>query len=626
MATPINLVQLSEKSQEGLLEYCRQTTSFSINFWDFRAFLTTIDKEYYRENDLRMEDQARAKIDAGSGNKKRLANIVVPIVEPQIETSLAYLVSVFLTGQPIFGVVSDPENIKQAKVFESMIDEHAKHGSWIREFMMFFRDGLKYNFHGIELSWCVEKTWAPFTEVSAQGVKSEQRQIVWQGNKIKRLDPYNTLFDMRVAPAEMHKKGEFAGYIELFSRIALKEFLQALPWRMNAKEAMESGSAKIPNRYHIPRVNWDSMLIQRLGTDFDWIKWANAGTAEINYQNVYEVFTRYCRIIPSDFGMTVPAKNTPQIWKLITVNDDVIVYAEKMTNAHNSLPILLGQPIEDGLNYQTKSLASRLIPIQDTASALWNAKLAARRRSVADRGLFDPLRIREADINSDNPSAKIPVRASAYGKPIGEAYYQIPFEDRDGVSFAQDAREMMQFANYVSGQNPAQQGQFVKGNKTMVEFENIMGNSSGRQQMMAQFIEAQIMVPVKEMLKINMLQYSTPGKIYSVADRTNYDIDPVALRQASLAFKIADGLLPSDKLISEETLQVAFQAMSAIPQLQGGYDIPKTFSYLMQTRGLDLEPFELAKPAQQIPGMDMMVPGQGGAPSRAPGETPTPKR
>jgi hypothetical protein len=61
---------------------------------------------------------------------------------------------------------------------------------------------------------------------------------------------------------------------------------------------------------------------------------------------------------------------------------------------------------EDGLWYQTKSLAENVAPIQDVTSSLINSVIAARRRAISDRGIYDPSRITEANINSTNPSRK----------------------------------------------------------------------------------------------------------------------------------------------------------------------------------------------------------------------------
>jgi hypothetical protein len=145
----------------------------------------------------------------------------------------------------------------------------------------------------------------------------------------------------------------------------------------------------------------------------------------------------YARIIPSDFDLYVPQDNTPQVWKFIIINNQVLLYAERCTNAHDFLPIVFGQPLEDGLDFQTKSFAQNVLPFQDLASAAMNASIASKRKLVMDRMFYDPSRIREADINSDNPSAKIPVRPAAYGKPISEAVYPVPYRDELSASVVQ---------------------------------------------------------------------------------------------------------------------------------------------------------------------------------------------
>jgi hypothetical protein len=247
---------------------------------------------------------------------------------------------------------------------------------------------------------------------------------------------------------------------------------------------------------------------------------------------------------------------------------------------------------------QTKGLGEKLIPIQDLASASWNSRLYSQRRKISDRALYDPLRISSADVNSDIPNAKIPVRSSVYGKSVQDAYHAIPFEDNQSGSFVQDAREFSQFANTVSGQNQAQQGQFVKGNKTMKEFDDVPGHSSGRQQTLGIELEDQVFVPIKEMIKLNILQYQPDGPIVHPVDGKTYEVNKQQLRDLSFAMKISDGLTPKEKLMSSEEFQVAIQTIASSPQLLQRYDLAPMFSYLMAQRGADLSPFELTQQAQ----------------------------
>src|SRR5258706_6605961 len=358
-------------------------------------------------------ESAQSRAANQGGDKRKIQDIVIPLVEPQCETALAYLTGVFLSGNPIFGVVSDAANINQAKQMEAILSENSIRGGWARQFLMFFLDGLKYNFQAMEVDWCTEKIYTLETDAAFSTSQGKPKEVVWSGNKLKRMDPYNTIFDPRAKVAEQHIKAEFVGYVELFNRVALSQFLQALPYRMNVTKAFESMPQGLPSTanqslYYIPEVFTENFSLAKMSGMMNWDSWATGGKSvdvRIRFKNLYCLCVRYCRIIPADFDMQVPARNQVQIWKIITVNDAVVVYIERMTNVHNYLPIIFGQPMEDGLNFQTKSFAQKQIPLQDLASALANSKLAARRRLVADRGLYDPSRIREADINSEIPSA-----------------------------------------------------------------------------------------------------------------------------------------------------------------------------------------------------------------------------
>jgi len=91
----------------------------------------------------------------------------------------------------------------------------------------------------------------------------------------------------------------------------------------------------------------------------------------VNTDN-FEYFTFYARILPSEFGLNSPSPNTVQIWKFVVVNSSVVVQAKRIISAYDYLPILFGQPLEDGLGYQTQSIAEGSIPFQQAAATLFN--------------------------------------------------------------------------------------------------------------------------------------------------------------------------------------------------------------------------------------------------------------
>jgi hypothetical protein len=596
---------LRKKSQEGLLQFHNQCLNLFNSQYNIRQNMQAIDLAYAREAEVSVENE-RAKLANRYGDKTRFQNITIPVVMPQVETAVTYQTSVFLTGVPIFDVVASPQYENEALQMATAIDNQATRGGWTKEFMMFFRDGFKYGgISALEVSWDRETTVAIETDVGFSTKQGKPKEVIWEGNKIKRLDPYNIFFDLRVAPSEMYKKGEFFGYTELYSRTALKQFIASLPDAMvdNLTAAYESGSGSLNignvtatglNSFFIPSINPNAMLpTQLLSTN--WTAWAGIAGSDrntINYKNLFEVTVLYARIIPSDFDIRVPGFNTPQVWKLIYINHQVLIYAERQTNAHGYIPVLMGQPNEDGLSYQTKSLAENALPIQEITSALSNSQIASRRRAISDRVLFDPSRITAADINSANPSAKIPVRPQAYGKNVADAVHTFPFRDDQAPVISSEIQFYGSLANQISGQNPVRQGQFVKGNKTLHEFSDVMANANGRDQMCSILYEDQVFTPLKHMLKLNILQYQGGVSLFSRKSKKQITIDPVALRKAVMEFKVTDGLVPTEKVIRSDTLQIALQVLGSSPEIAAEYTVGPMFSYLMKTQGAHIEDFE----------------------------------
>ena len=592
---------IPKKSQEGIVEYAKLAYNSLNSQWDLRSKMRAMDLAYMREQDLSSENN-KAKNANTYGDKTKFQNITVPVVLPQVEAAVTYQSSVFLTGHPLFGIVASPQYIDEAMQMETIIEDQSVRGGWVSELIQFFRDGFKYNISALEVPWQKVVTAALETDTAFSATQARPKQVIWEGNGLRRLDPYNLIFDTRVNPAHIPTRGEFAGYTELMSRIMLKDYINRLDDKMvdNVVKAFESGLGSGGyESYYIPTLNPSAPIDKKKLGAFNWDAWAGMSNTDrkIAYKDVYEVTTLYARILPSDFNLKVPAANTPQIWKFVLVNGSVLIYAERQTNAHEKLPILFGQPLDDGMGFQTKSLAENALGFQDITSAMWNSVIAARRRAISDRGIYDPSRIASEHINSDNPSAKIPVRPAAYGKPVADSYYPIPFRDDQSSILMQETDQILRMADKVSGQNPVKGGQFVKGNKTRDEFQTVMGNANGRDQLVAMHYESQVFTPLKEILKLNILQYQGGTQLYNREAQQQVKIDPVQLRKAVLEFKVSDGLTPTDKLINADVLQTAMQMIGSSPQLAGSYNVGPMFSYLMKTQGARITEFE-KKPEQ----------------------------
>lgn len=580
---------LNEKAILGLVQWKKQLTENRRMRMDMRNTFEEIDRDFARrviENEQTAEARAKKATDV-----KASPELVIPVMKPQTRAALTYLKELFLTGYPIFGTVASPENQQYADMMDAFNAEHERKMGWKRNLGLCFLDGLKFNFMAAEVEW---------QRISGQSLRQsgsgfETKKYLWQGNQIKRLNPYNVFWDDMVPLPEVHIHGSHAGYVEIMTRTRLRTFLQDLPEenRMSLKQALEAADTQ--SLYYEPNIT-ERTTMQKRGGEFDWMSWANAADAaskqQIQYKNAYEVVTMYGRIIPQDFDLRVPDRNMPQVWKFIYVND-VLVYAEKLSGAHNYLPIIFGQPTEDGLGLQTPSFSEDLTEIQQMSTSLWGAKMAIMRRMVGDRMIYDPRKIRPEDINNPSPISKIPIRPNSYGTDIRTAVFPIPFEGAaNAASLLQDMFATIDFGRSLSGVNKPQEGQFIKGNRTLQEFDTIMSNSTSGLRDMALLVQDQFLTPIKEVLKYNIIQFGQAGQIYFAPKKAMVNVVPSQLIDAAMDFKLSDGLLPSAKIVNEQFLNVLWQQLQQNPVLQTRVDQFKLLAYLAGLNNIpDLESF-----------------------------------
>lgn len=606
----INTLNLEQRKQ--LLFYakdCAERAGSSLS--DFRNLLRYRDLAYQRQLNTTAE-HIKAVRGNMTGDARKLQDMTVPIVMPQIESAVAYQAGVFLTSYPIFGVVSTPANQDAALQFETSLgDQSVKYG-WAREMMKVFRDGFKYNFGAAVVHWKKTplKSIITDTSVSKAGLAAI-RDYAYGGNCIKRLDPYNCFMDMTVAPANIHSDGEYFGWNELISRVKLKQLIAELdPQKTTgAKEAFESQFAGTSQDdttalgYYLPEINkYLSMGTAQLGST-NWGQWMglpNSGSkSAINYKDNYVLSHFYCRALPSDFGAR---GNQVKVYHGIMVNWQVCIFAEELNVGYDMLPCMVMQPYEDGLGYQTQSMLDNALPFQDMSSALWNISLESKRRLIFDRLIYNPRLIDKKDIDPVSSVSRIPLRNANLAKDgnvMAQAVYQFPYREDNSNTNIQMSDMISAMADQATGQNKVDRGQFQKGNKTKTEFETTMNNSNSRQQLSALAIEHQFMQPVKEIIKSNTLQFQPSGKFLNRDSRTEVAVDPVKLREALLEFKITDGMLPADKMLNSELLTVFMQTAQAIPAVQTEYDILGMFIYWSKLRGAYwLEDFK-RDPAQQ---------------------------
>lgn len=595
MALPSTPMTIGPDAQTAVVQFYKSAAAVYTTSYNIRSQLEMRDRAYYREED-QTTPQARAKMANQTGDARKMQNVTVPVVMPQTESALAYLTEIFLTGYPVFATYAPPQYQDALAMFDAVLADNSIKFRWVPELIKVMRDGLKYDLGAAEVSWEKLKLFNIETPQLKDISQGDPVQVNYEGNRIKRLDPYNLLLDSRVSPDENHREGEFAGYSELLSRIATKKRFENLDskFTMNFKRAMESGSPAISVTaadagFYVPTINPDALLPVSGRMDHDWLKWSGLvvnNSQKIAYHNSYQWTVMYARILPIDFGIRVPNPANVQIWKFIIINEQVCIYAERMTNAHDLFPVVVCKPSNDGMGWQSKSFAENAMPIQAVASSLMNSAMASQRRKVFDRMLYDPTRVRKQDIDQISEVVRIPVKNAQFGKGFEGAVQVLPYNDTGVAEVIQMSQQVVAMGDVLNGQNRVQQGQFQKGNKTRREFDVVMGNASSRQKLSSLSLEGTFFTDVKEMIKINMLQYQQPTDVTTPQNQEVTKIDPTVLRSSILGFTLTDGQTSSEKVGALDVAGVFMQAASTTPSLQVDYDLGGIMERYFDLQGL----------------------------------------
>jgi len=609
--------RLTADSQLSLVKYCCVVLDIHQKQQELRDKMEYIDIAYARYKASQatgsdgVDDSPAGQVACGIN----IDEITVPIVVSQVDSYVSYLNDIYLSGYPIFPVVSTPDTILQGDQLQAVIDDHAVRGRYQRQLALSFKDAVKYNLSAVEVDWCALDIYN-FTSNYMEPTKNKVETTQYYINKLKSMDTYNTIMDGRVNPVDIPYSGEYAGYIELISRIELKRklaYYEASGNGYHTSQAMGSALSATSSPttdifgYYTEKPQISKLINNKAlknGQMMDWVAYLTdqkkrQGVDRFSrMSDLYEHTTLYARIVPEEHKiMNVPKKGTPQVWKLCFVNHEKLVYAKRIFTIYDTIPMFFSQPLEDGFAYQTSTTAENAIPFQDANSKLFSIRLNAARRAVVDRAIYDSTALNPNDVNSPYPAAKIPFKANALlgGKKLEDIYKSIPFDHKGTETVVQDMTMMSSMADDLNGVNRAQRGQFQKGNKSRKEWDDTMAGSYGRMRNCALMIEYQQMLPIKEQVKLNIYQHGVSGNYQNMNTGQVYEIDAKKLeemRKNVNNFKLADGLLPADKIASTEMLTGGIQLLSSSQVLQQtmGAMLPKMFLYLLSVggvRGLD---------------------------------------
>lgn len=640
MATD-NPYRLSEKSQLSLVSYVKWGLDEYRKRTDFINKMEVIDIAYAR---YKISQEQESGVDASAANTAcgTLEDIEAPIVISQVDSMVGYAADVYCSGYPMFPVVSAPDNKLEAEKLQAIIDTHAILGGYQRQFVKFFRNAFKYNKAAIEADWAPIDRYSVLDDYMKPLDPTQVKKTSEHYTKLKNLDMYNAIYDPRVLEcSDIPVDGEFAGWVDLFTRIQLIRYLQHLAttgYGYNTTQALHTAIGASTSKpidgyaglYYREKPVISKYIANRSMRDlydFDWTRYMSGkpqGDVQRPVKGMYEICRLYARIIPREHGITAPNHDVPQIWKLEVINCDKLICAKRIISAYDQLPVFFAKPFEDDFGDQTQSAGENQIPWQDSVSKLINIRFHSARRAVADRAIYDPKMIDISDANNPHPAAKLPLKPNARlgGKSLDDAYKSIEYRETGLQGVMQDAQTMYSMSGQTSGLNKPQQGEFQKGNKSVQEWNDTMAGSDNRLRLPILVMQYQVILPIKEQIKLNIFQYGPTGAFQNVKDGYPVNITPddiTKLRNTVLQFQIADGYLPVSKIAAVDVMKEALILIGNSPILQTalGAKLPPMFEHIMSLQGV--KGFDKYMPTQQEAQTNLdaaaaaQQPGAGGA-------------
>ena len=591
-----------KKYEDAIVESYRANCTFGYG-GGRRMSYTEIDKMMYQAFTAMREMQQAEKLETDESD---LPSKIVPpnsVMYVNCAELSAYLVAVYVAKSTIIEVPDLPNAMHVTAALKDKIGRDSGRHAWALELIKIIQNSVIYNFGAAEL-----------------------RLTAKRENVLRAINPYNFFYDQSVPPDKIGSDALYAGYTELVTLPTLYRLISA----SGGQWLTDVGKSLISDINALERVSYltsqrsefigdycaggfgmtlSNALVRsaRKSNDHtpDWHAVVNdisdveqrvklrTSIAKGNYQ----LTTYYCRAMPEWLGL--PAKKYASytgsdsgqipVWKMYILDHTYLMAVEPVVESHGYLPLMAGQVQVDTAG-DSLTYSESLAPVQVFSAKLNIARIAAMRRALSDRGLYDKSLIESDDINNRSPTAQIPVNGHSMrelGKGIRDAYFHLPFDSSGIAQLMGGIGEVDDFASRISGNNPQMQGAHLPGNRTAGEAQRVNTMGEGRFRVYSILFQQTFMLPFKIQLRSNLSDSTQELTYYDPATGRKQSVSQAEYAEYEPDFVLADGMMPSTKMISPDMLSSLLTAVIQIPQLQATKDVGAMVDLLARAGGVE---------------------------------------
>ena len=542
---------------------------------------------------------AYVKLDESEKNIKdrdsrKPVSIVVPYSYATLETILTYFVTAFLED-PIFRYVgSGPEDIVGAILLEKVIEQQTIQFKTALNLHTMFRDSLSYGMGVVTPTWDRKWGWKAVVQdagfmsalfgrfMSTGKVRGREESILFEGNRLKNIDPYRYLPDPNV-PIHDVQQGEYVGWIEQTNYMKLLELEKNDSDVFNVKylKGMSAGSG----RSQFNKSKSDSGRGDKFGVSS--VYGSDMSTSPI------DVVWMYWTLIPKDNKLGT--SEYPEKWLLGLAADKVLICAKPLSLNHNMYPVAVCAPDFDGYSSTPVSRLELMYGMQETLDWLFNSHVANVRKAINDMFIVDPSLINMADLEDPKPGKLIRMRRSAWGRGVENAIKQFPVNDIT-ANHIRDAASIIDYMQRTSAATDSVSGMIRKSGErvTATESKNTTQSALSRLTKAAKIASLQAMQDIGYMFAVHTQQLMSKDLYIQASGTWGEVLKKEYGEQSRINVTPFDIIVDYDVQVKDGSTAVGgdtegwiqiFQIMSQQPQMYANFDMVRIFKHIARIMG-----------------------------------------
>ena len=432
-----------------------------------------------------------------SKDSAKPVSIVFPYTYAMLEGLLTYMSLAFFQD-PIFryeGV--GPEDIKGASLLELIVQIHCTKTKVPLTIHSIFRNAFAYGIGPGAPGWDKRYGLKPVTsEIIRQselGEVSWEESLLFEGNDLSAIDPYNWLPDPNVDVSNI-QKGEFVGWITHDNLM-----------NMLSEEAEPENKMFNVKYLHAKKNKRSSFSTDQSDRNLKYGGGSRLGL-EASTNRVDNIHM-HVNLIPKEWELGTSER--PEKWLFTLSADEVITSASRLDHAHRMYPAAVVAPEYDGFSPTPIGRLEILYGLQHILDFLFNTHIANVRKSINDMFVVDPFLVNINDLKDPEPGKLIRLRRPAWGRGVDKVVQQLQVNDITRQNIA-DSAYITQWMDRISGADQSMMGALRQGGPerlTKSEFQGTRGSAVSRLQRIAMLTSMQFMQDISYMFAIHTQQY-----------------------------------------------------------------------------------------------------------------------